>query len=118
MKYLPQIITTATMAFGVSTSLGVFLHDTNIDKAVVSAWRIMSDVYQVDDDHHHTKPHSSPHTHSDHHDFSGVLKDGQTNPRTTPRSTDRKHLHTKLVSRGGDGDIDGPRLMVDPVSVS
>ena len=93
MKYLPQIITTATMAFGVSTSLGVFLHDTNIDKAVVSAWRIMSD-------------------------FSGVLKDGQTNPRTTPRSTDRKHLHTKLVSRGGDGDIDGHRLMVDPVSVS
>ena len=118
MKYLPQIITTATMAFGVSTSLGVFLHDTNIDKAVVSAWRIMSDVYQVDDDHHHTKPHSSPHTHSDHHDVSGVLKDGQTNPRTTPRSTDRKHLHTKLVSRGGDGDIDGHRLMVDPVSVS
>ena len=77
----------------------------------------MSDARQVDDDHH-SKPHSSPHTHSDHHDFSGALKDGQTHPRTTPRSADRKHLHTKLVSRGGDGDIDGHRLMVDPISVS
>lgn len=117
MKYLPQIITTATMAFGLSTSLGVFLHDTNVDKAVISAWQSMNDTYQIDDDHH-SKPHSSPHTHSDHHDFSGVLKDGRAHPRTTPRSTDRKHLHIKLSSRGGDGDIDGHRLMVDPISAS
>ena len=117
MKYVSHILTTATMALGLSTSLGVFLHDTNVDKAVISAWRVMKDAYQVDDDHR-SKPHSSPHTHSDHHDFSGALKDGQTHPRTTPRSADRKHIHTKLVSRGGDGDIDGHRLMVDPISVS
>lgn len=113
MNYFSQLIAVTTMFFGISTSLGVFLHDTNVDKAFVLAWSLSTTDGSAQVDDHH-KPGSTPHTHSDHGGLSSIIKDGQAHPRTTPRNGDRKHLHHKTVSRAGDSDFDGHRLVIKP----
>lgn len=115
MNYISQLIAITTMLLGISTSLGVFLHDTNVDKAFVLSWSLDVDKSTNADDY---KPGSSPHTHSEHGGLSSVLKDGKAHPRTAPRNGDRKHLHHKAASRGGDSDFDGHRLVVDPQTVA
>lgn len=41
MNYISQFTTIVTMIFGITTTVGVFLHDTNVDKAFVSAWKTL-----------------------------------------------------------------------------
>lgn len=116
MNYISQLTTIITMIFGLTTTVGVFLHDTNVDKAFVSAWKTLHYAVRTEADDH--KPGSTPHTHAEHGEFSKVLKDGKAHPRSTPRSSDRKHLHHKLASRSGDTDFDGHRLTVDPLTMT
>lgn len=71
----------------------------------------MSDARQVDDDHHSKAiPHRTLTLTI--MIFRDCFKDKTNSSADDAAQRDRKHLHTKLVSRGGDGDIDGHRLIV------
>ena len=114
---LQQIITTLIMALSINISVGILLHDTNIDKAILSSWKSSNTNYDFHQDAaKHEAPESHPHTHPEHVKLASVLKDGQAHPRSTPRGNDKKHLHSKTFSRSGDSDFDGHRLMIDPLA--
>lgn len=111
MNTLQQIIAPLTMLLGLTTACGVLMHDTNLDKAFVSAFQKIDTYVASADETGKTKPSSSPHTHAEGPSLSKVLKDGHSHPRNTPRHTDRKHLYQKRMSRDGQ-DFDGHRLML------
>ena len=100
MNYIYNLLAPLTMLLSLSTACGVLLHDTNLDKAFVSAWT-SSEVKQG----------STPHTHVHGVTLGDTLREGQKHPRTKPRTTDRKHIHQKRVARGHH-TFDGHRLML------
>lgn len=111
MNIIQNILTVLTIVVSLQTALGVLLHDTNIDKAIISSWKVVrynahGDVLEVE------MPENNPHTHPEHTQLSDVLKDNATRPRTTPRNSDRKHLHQKRVSR--NTEFDGRRICIAP----
>lgn len=114
MNQFTQVLTPLTMLLSLSTACGVLLHDTNIDKAVLSA--VDSRSITTDGDAGQTKPGSTPHTHSEGPSLSKVVKEGRTHPRSTPRAQDRKHTSQKRML-SGDTDIDGHRLIVHPAEL-
>lgn len=120
MIQLQQIITTLIMILSINISAGILLHDTNIDKAILSSWKSSNPHYNIHQTDQiagkHETPESHLHTHPEHMKLDSVLKDGQAHPRSTPRGNNRKHLQNKLFSRGGDTDFDGHRLTVDPLA--
>lgn len=113
---LQQVITSLTMVVSLLTAGGVVMHDTNIDKALVSAMVKIAAVVDgtMTDDASKIKPGSTPHTHPEHTSISSIMREGNARPRSTPRNTDRKHLQTKRA-HGGGHEFDGNRLTIDPI---
>ena len=120
MKLLSTYLSYTIMLLGITTSLGVFLHDTNVDKMLIS----LATPYQfaeaeqavVSHDSHRAKPDTHLHTHTDHAVFHQLVKENHNHPRTTPRGNDRKQLHHKRA--GGSHEFDGNRLVIDPQTPS
>ena len=81
------------------------------DEAVLGAF----DEEGGDDDKSDTDeakmPETNPHTHPEHAQVSHILKNGSSQPRTTPRDNDRKRLRQKYAARG-QHTFDGYRLIV------
>lgn len=112
MNTLQQIITQFTMLVSLMTACGVLMHDTNIDKAFVSAFNAV-DLHDVThDDGGKTKVGSSPHTHPEHISLSSVVREGEAHPRTNPRPDERKYTVTKRRTHGGNNEFDGHRLCI------
>lgn len=114
MNYFAKIIAPITMLLSLSTACGVVLHDTNVDKALISAWSAITTPESSEE--YGSRFSSHPHTHAERVSLAGTLHESDAHPRTAPRSTDRKHLHQKRVSRG-QGFFDGYRLLADGLRV-
>ena len=110
MKNIYKLFAPITMLLSLSTVCGVLLHDTNIDKAFMSAWSV-ADSSTSTEDASKVKLGSTPHTHAHGISLADTIQDGQAHPCTAPRSGDRKHIHQKRVARGGHG-FDGYRLLL------
>lgn len=109
MNIARQLITIATMLVSVHTAIGVLLHDTSIDKAFTASWEYV--YYDKSDTDEAKMPETNPHTHPEHAQVSHILKNGSSQPRTTPRDNDRKRLRQKYAARG-QHTFDGYRLIV------
>jgi len=110
MKYIYKLFAPLTMLLSLSTACGVLLHDTNIDKAFMSAWAT-PDISNNTDEAGKTKLGSTPHTHAHGISLGDTIRDGQAHPCTAPRTGDRKHIHQKRVARGNH-TFDGYRLFL------
>ena len=110
MNYMYKLLAPLTMLVSLSTACGVLLHDTNIDKAFMSAWAATNTAEETG----RMKPGSNPHTHVHGVSLADTLREGQSKPRTTPRNTDRKHIHQKRVARGNH-TFDGYRLILENI---
>lgn len=112
MNQIQQFFTIITMLISLQTALGVLLHDTNVDKALLSSWTKSLSGVHVDASDGGKMPENNPHTHPEHAQLTRMLRDNAANPRTTPRNSDRKHLHQKRVSR--NTEFDGHRICIAP----
>lgn len=109
---LQHLIASLTMVVSLTTACGILMHDTNMDKAVLSAVQQVKD-YTAADAGESVKPTSHPHTHSEGPSLSNTLKEGRAHPRRTPRYTDRKQARNRDAQRFGDDGINGRRLMLE-----
>ncbi len=112
MNQIQQFFTIITMLISLQTALGVLLHDTNVDKALLSSWTKVSGTAHADVSDSGKMPESNPHTHPEHTQLMRTLRDNAAHPRTTPRNSDRKHLHQKRVAR--NTEFDGHRICIAP----
>lgn len=113
MNLCKQLFTTLSLCVSLTTTYGVVLHDTNLDKAFLSG------VGMVQSTHNTTSGTAKPllpeamlHTHPEHAQLTDALKAGTTQPRNTPRHMDRRYLHQKRVAKG-QHTYDGYRLYLD-----
>ena len=111
MNLYQKLIAPFTVLISLLTAGGVLLHDTNTDKAFLSAWTVTHPNF-ASDDTGKIRPGSMPHTHAERVSLSDTIREGNANPRTTPRSNDRKHLWHKRVAKENH-EFDGFRLMID-----
>ncbi|PID33335.1 hypothetical protein CR969_01285 [Candidatus Saccharibacteria bacterium] len=93
MKLYQQIIAPLTVLISLTTACGVLLHDTNSDKALMSAITAKHDF----------KAGSDSHTHAERVSLSETIRESNANPRTTPRDNERKHSSNKQAARPFDG---------------
>lgn len=109
-SYLTQILTSLTMIFSLSTAIGIFMHDTNMDKALISSLNSINKSFDMAADDH--RPGSSPHTHSHHGDLLAAIKDANAHPRKNPRSS-RRGLSRK-ISHKVNNSHDNYNIVIDP----
>ena len=113
MNLIKQLFTALGMAVSLTTAYGVLLHDTNIDKAVLSTIGLSHQTTQADGGASHPKlPESTPHTHPHHAQLTEILRNAQARPRHLPRQSDRRHLYQKQVARG-QHTLDGHHIYLD-----
>ncbi|MDO4781502.1 MAG: hypothetical protein Q4A34_03905 [Candidatus Saccharibacteria bacterium] len=114
MNIVQQMIASLMTLVSLATLCGVLMHDTNVDKAFVTAL-YKTDMQQAmaDDGAAKVKPGSTPHTHPEHASLSGIMRESNARPRTLPRNTDRKYANAKRTR--GNHEFDGNRLLFDPV---
>lgn len=112
MNQIQHFFTIITMLISLQTALGVLLHDTNIDKALLSSWAKESSGAYMDMGDSGKMPEAKPHTHPEHTQLTRTLRDNAAHPRATPRNSDRRHLHQKRVSR--NTEFDGHCICIAP----
>ena len=116
MNILQQIITQFTIFVSLSTACGVLMHDTHVDKAVVSVFSAVDFQGSTGDDGMKTtRIGSSAHTHPEHTSLSSIIHDGSANPRSTPRNDDRKYMKVKRAQGNGGPEFDGQRLCIGKI---
>lgn len=96
-----QIINPIIVAMSLSTSVGVLLHDTRIDKMTATALSLPSLVTYADVDKV-SGFKSDFHTHVERGSLTQAVQDLKAqNPRIQPReNTDKKHLMQKYAPKG------------------
>lgn len=84
-----------------STVTGVLVHDTRIDKAMVTALALPAAIVSVDSSSKLAGLSGDLHTHAERTSLSQAVHDlkGQT-PRIVPRNEDKKHTLPKFVAKG------------------
>ena len=112
MNLVQQFFTAMAMLVSLNVAFSIFIHDTNIDKAFLSSWKMYSVHGDVESDG--KMPETNPHTHPEHSDLSNVLKESSARPRTTPRNNDKKRLRQKYAARG-QHTFDGYHLDLDTI---
>ncbi|UHA57357.1 hypothetical protein [Candidatus Nanosynbacter sp. HMT-352] len=113
MNLVQQFFTATTMFVSLNIAFGVLLHDTNMDKAFLSSWKIQN--VHGNSESETKMPETKPHTHPEHAQLSNVLKEGSARPRTTPRNNDKKRLRQKYAARG-QHVFDGYHLDLEGIS--
>ncbi len=113
MNLVQQFFTVTTMFVSLNIAFGVLLHDTNMDKAFLSSWKIQN--VHGNSESETKMPETKPHTHPEHAQLSNVLKEGSARPRTTPRNNDKKRLRQKYAARG-QHVFDGYHLDLEGIS--
>jgi hypothetical protein len=95
------ILSPLTILLTLSTSTGVLLHETKVDK--IAALSVMAPVVAAHEtsDHGAISLESIPHTHVESASFEAASDNLRTqNPSTTPRKEDKKYRLQKKVARG------------------
>lgn len=89
------------VAMSLSTSFGIVLHDTRIDKATVSALALPSIMASVDTANKLAALGGDAHTHVERGSLAQAVHDLKAqNPRIQPRNETKKHALPKYVARG------------------
>lgn len=91
------IVKLASVALSVSTIVSVLLHDTNLDKAMVTQASKEAGVHTPV-----AKPGNMPHTHSERSSLHQAIRDlNASQPRVQPRGqSDKKYVQSKPTARG------------------
>lgn len=94
MYLLNYLINPLMALFSIFTSTGVFLHDTQVDKAAVTALAPPAIISESEPLPQPTFRKSDPHTHPEHSSLSQAVRDLKAaNPRIQPRRDEnRRHL--------------------------
>lgn len=103
------------MLISLLTACGVLLHDTNFDKAFVTAIgkTVVADSNNVNnDDGSKVKVGSTPHTHPEHLSLANILKERGARPRPNPHDDNRRRFHAKRTQN--KHEFDGHRLCIAP----
>ena len=98
MNLAPTIILQlASVALALTTATSMFIHETNVDKALITAAHD-----QVGLRTPVTKPGSNPHTHSDRGSLYQAIRDlNASQPRIQPRNqNEKKYVQAKPTARG------------------
>lgn len=97
-KFIKPIIITVTIA----TAIGIFVHDTKIDKATAAAIAVPALVVTYHLSGVMSLLGSDAHTHTERGSLAQAIHDLKAqNPRIQPRSNeDKRHMLPKYVSRG------------------
>lgn len=86
-----------TILASLSTTAGIAIHDTKIDKFATLALSLPSTTTSYESSNRVVNIGGDLHTHAEH---VSVLKMTQDSPRIQPRTDDKKHLLQKRVARG------------------
>lgn len=97
MNIVHTFFNVASIFLGLSTVGSVVVHDTNVDKALVTVTSVSEDGASAV-----VVPGNTPHTHSERGSLHQAIRDlnaGQ--PRTQPRNQqDKKYVQAKPTARG------------------
>lgn len=98
MNILQAAINLLTLGLSVSTAGSMLVHDTNFDKAMITAVTAKSPATNVVV----STPGNDPHTHSERGSLHQAIRDlNASQPRIQPRSQDRgKYVQAKPTARG------------------
>lgn len=94
MNLAQTIVNLLSITFCLGTAGSVFVHDTNVDKAALTA--VANRVQHIENPV--AKPGNDPHTHSDRGSLHQAIRDlNASQPRTQPRNQqDKKYVQNKL----------------------
>lgn len=98
MNSIQTIINLIALSFSLGTASSVLVHDTNIDKAMVTA--LTAEIATTSAAP--TKLGNDPHTHSERMSLYQAIRSlNSSQPRTQPRGQDdRKYVQAKPTARG------------------
>lgn len=98
MNIIPTIFNLLALSFSLGTASSVLVHDTNIDKAMITA--LSSETANTSTGS--AKPGNDPHTHSERMSlYQAIRSINSSQPKTQPRSQDdRRHVQEKPVTPG------------------
>lgn len=98
---LQIIISQLAVVISLSTSAGIFLHETKVDKLASLAMTTPTAAYEKIADHGLMLLEGMPHTHSEGTSLTSASHVLRTSPSLTPRrDNDEKYRLQKRVSRG------------------
>ena len=109
MNIAHTIFNLLSLTFCLGTASSVLIHDTNVDKAMVTA--------VTNHAQHMTnpiaKPGNDPHTHSERTSLHQAIRDlNASQPRVQPRNQDEKHYAQSKPSARGHHPFDNYTLPV------
>lgn len=98
MNIVNTIINLLSLTFCLGTASSVVIHDTNIDKAMLTAVTSRTQVVDAPV----MRPGNDPHTHSERVSLHQAIRDlNASQPRVQPRNQDEKHyIQSKPSARG------------------
>lgn len=99
---LSVILSPLSVLLSLSTATGVLVHDTGVDKAVMTAAALPAVVAGYELSNKSIKLGGTDHTHTERGSLAQAVRDVKSqNPRVQPRgSEDKKHLMQKFAPRG------------------
>lgn len=98
MNSIPTILNFLALTLRLGTASSVLVHDTNIDKAMITALAVQAPTTSNGP----AKPGNDPHTHSERASLYQAIRSlNSSQPRTQPRGQeDRKYVQAKPTARG------------------
>lgn len=101
MQYSKKLSHIAIALLSLTTALGVFVHDTKMDQAAVTALALPVAILGLESVEKPLKITGDPHTHSERGSLSQAIRgiNGGT-PRIQPRDDDKKYHLQKKVAKG------------------
>lgn len=101
MFSLANILSPLAILVSLTTATGVFVHDTNIDKAASRILSLPSTLETIDSGMASARLGNDPHNHVEQVSFSQFVRDIQTSgPRIQPRQEDKKYVAQKNAMQG------------------
>lgn len=99
---LNSLFNSLVILISLSTTTGVLVHDTRIDRAAATALALPSVMASIDTTDKLASLQDGGHVHTERNSVSQVINDfGTQNPRIQPRANeDRRHLMPKYVLKG------------------
>jgi len=96
-----NILSPLAILVSLTTATGIFVHDTNIDKAASKILSLPSTLESIDSGMAAARLGNDPHNHVEQVSFSQVVRDlGSAGPRIQPRQEDKKYVAQKNSIHG------------------
>lgn len=96
-----NILSPLAILVSLTTATGIFVHDTNIDKAASKILSLPSTLESIDSGMAAARLGNDPHNHVEQVSYSQFVRDIQTSgPRIQPRQEDKKYVAQKNTMNG------------------